>query len=59
VKEETPEQLAAIRQRQLGCKHAFIRGMADTVARCTRCGMSKPDYDTITTHWMPNWVPHP
>lgn len=36
---------AAVEQRQADCEHKFIKGLADSVAMCAMCGLSKPRYE--------------
>jgi hypothetical protein len=47
VIEDTPEQLAVIRTRQLACAHSFIKGACDTTKRCPKCGVSHEDWEQM------------
>jgi hypothetical protein len=63
MKEDTPEQKEAIRQRQLQCKHSLIKGASDNTTRCVWCGVSKADLEQMelaTTGWAtPPQAPFP
>jgi hypothetical protein len=47
MKEDTPEQLEVIRQRQRGCTHSIVRGACDKEPRCVHCGISRAEYEAM------------
>lgn len=46
--EDTPEQKKVIRQRQMNCKHSFIRGACDREHRCPRCGVGRAEWEAMS-----------
>jgi hypothetical protein len=53
MKDHTPQELAAIRQRQQHCPHSFIKGLADKTPICAKCGISNADWEALQTSLAP------
>lgn len=51
MKEYSEADMQVIRQRQMNCKHSFIKHMSDVVHHCPKCGVTQAEWEAIQASW--------